>query len=176
MTIQKKNKLLEDLLDVNYSFNYFEFDDLFEEWKHKKSYFIYGLDEDEIRLNYECYIFYHYCLYSKGVLSFINKIDIQNIIMMKRKINDINDDDLLYLYGFYKLSISDLLNLDSTQESFELLKIQLQQINVFYEINEGNFKSLTFLYWVKQGSRRNHLSDLYILNNFQNFLNSENYV
>jgi hypothetical protein len=169
MNYKKKDRFLNELLNVNYSFNYFEFDELFEKWKEKKKYFIEQKEESEIRFIYECFIFYHYCVYNQIVLDFIDKNDIKCIIKMKNEMRNTNDDDLLYLYGFYKLSIDELSILKPSKTDTIFLRNRLEELKLKFDVTKENFRCLSFLLWVKQGSRRLYLNEFMIISFFNRF-------
>jgi len=169
MNYKKKDSLLNELLNVNYSYNYFEFDDLYEKWKEKKKYFIEQKEESEIRHIYECFIFYHYCVFNEIVLDFIDKNDINYIVKMKNEMRNTNDDDLLYLYGFYKLSIDELSTLKPSIQHTNLLRISLEELKLKFDVTKENFRCLSFLLWVKQGSRRLYLNEFMIISFFNRF-------
>ena len=77
--------------------------------------------------------------------------------------NKHNQSDLLYLYGFFRISIRELKQLKPTPVYLSLLKVNLELIGIYEEVNTNNYMKLTFGLWVKQGTRRSYLDFKFIL-------------
>ena len=99
-------------------------------------------------------------------MDFIDKNDINYIVKMKNEMRNTNDDDLLYLYGFYKLSIDELSILKPSKKYTNFLKNSLEELKFKFDVTKENFRCISFLLWVKQGSRRLYLNEFMIISFF----------
>ena len=163
MLSRNKLKFLGDLIDVYDNYKMFEFDERFVDFKSSKSFFLEGKSKIEIDICYRNYIFHHYGTYFNLFEKYFSKNDINCFFQNSSSMKNENEDDLLYLYGLYKITKDEIDNLESSKDNLVSLKNELSKLKLYYLITFQNFKDLQFLVFVKQVNRRKHIDPNLIL-------------
>jgi hypothetical protein len=145
---------LSVLFRVYECYKLFDINDRLEDFIKSKTYFIENKTSIEIEIIFRGYIFNHYASYFNLYNQFVIKEDIHYVFLISRVMKVENEDDILYLYGLYKLTKSEIDGIQPNPSNIIDLNNSLIEMKLFYKVRFDNFKSLLFLKYVKQVKRR----------------------